>query len=710
MILLGDQLIRDAGIAVFELAKNAYDADADRCDITLFDITTKNARIVIEDDGIGMTDKIVTGVWLEPGTDYRKKQRDNKEFTKKGRLPLGEKGIGRFAAHKLGDKIKMITRSANEKEVVVEIDWEKLFGEKNKIQNPDFEEKKYLSDIPIEVNIREPEYFKDGKTGTRIEVSALREKWSRGKVRDIYRSVTSICSPFASPQSSISYYFEVKLHLSPDPDPKRSWLIGLLDIKDVMELALFHGSGVIEGPDVLYDYEFKPLPGMVDKIRGRVLKNVSEKLTGSLPEDEENLLPGKKVKTHKINLRDWKIGPVYFDYYIYDREPMVMDLATSDKAGLKRFLDISGGVRVFRDNVRVYDFGEPGNDWLGLGDRRVNIPVRRIGNNQIIAAVLLDSKQSTDLIEKTNREGFIENDAYYALKTAVLFTIRQIEIERNHDKERLRKVFSRKRIKEPVIEEIIKLREKLKKRRLLEEFEPILDRIESQFLEVIERLLSPAAAGLNLSMVIHEVEKIVGNIHKAVEQNVDKETLSKLVKVLSDTIDGITFLIKKSGEEVEKANILINQAIFNFAYRFDAHGITITNGIDNADKKYSLKCYRRLVVATLMNIMDNSIYWLNNKGHNEKKIYIGITDDLAGGPAFIIADNGPGFHKHDSWELLVQPFISRKDDGMGLGLHLANEVAKIHKGHLIFPEIDDVNIPPEFTGAIVALQIPMLEE
>lgn len=698
MLLLGDQLIRDAGIAAFELVKNSYDADASRCDITLKNINTPQASIVIEDDGVGMRPETVTGVWFEPGTDYRKKQREKGIRTAKGRLPLGEKGIGRFAVHKLGEKIKVITRAAGKSEIVVEIDWD------------EFGDDLYLSNVPIKISDRSPLHFTGEKTGTRIEVSKLREKWTRGKVRGLYRSVTSICSPFKAKHLRDTGDFDVNLILSPEPDPHKRWLKGLLNVKDVTENALFRGSGVIEGGYVIYDYEFRPLPQMKDRLKGRELRNIRERIFGLLPEEMENVSSRSRPKPQPIDLSKWEIGPAHFDFYIFDRDPIVMDLSTSDKEGLKKFLDINGGVRVFRDGVRVYDFGEPGNDWLSLGDRRVNIPVKRIGNNQIIAAVFLDSEKSTALMEKTNREGFIENDAYNAFKVAVLFAIRQVEIERNFDKERLRKEYSRKKIKEPVVEEIAILRDKLKKKDMLQEFEPIVDRIENQFIEAREKLLSPAAAGLNLAVVIHEVEKIVDNIVSAVEQDVGKNKLSELLKNLSNTIEGISFLLKSSGKKEEKACILIRQALFNFDYRFRAHGIRVINGVAGKDVKYSLKCYRRLVVATLMNLMDNSIYWLENKGSKNKQIYIDILEDLEGGPAFVVADNGPGFQEHDPPEYLVQPFVSRKDDGMGLGLHIANEVAKLHSGQLLFPEADDIDVPAEFTGAIVALKIPMKKE
>jgi len=126
MLLLGDELIKDAGIAVFELVKNAYDADATECSIFLqhVDEPGDNSSIVVSDNGCGMSLQTVLGVWLEPGTENRKRQRVGRVRTPLySRLPLGEKGVGRFAVHKLGQYVQMVTKSSKHEEVVVTIDW-----------------------------------------------------------------------------------------------------------------------------------------------------------------------------------------------------------------------------------------------------------------------------------------------------------------------------------------------------------------------------------------------------------------------------------------------------------------------------------------------------------------------------------------------------------------------------------------------------------
>ena len=98
--LLGDELIRDPNIAIFELVKNSYDADATYSQVSMLHVSDPNTgRIVVEDDGTGMNWETITKVWMEPGTDFRLRQRESNaaRSPKYGRLPMGEKGVGRFS-------------------------------------------------------------------------------------------------------------------------------------------------------------------------------------------------------------------------------------------------------------------------------------------------------------------------------------------------------------------------------------------------------------------------------------------------------------------------------------------------------------------------------------------------------------------------------------------------------------------------------------
>ena len=199
MLQLGDQLIKNESIALLELVKNSYDADAKIVNIIMDNIENQDSgSITIEDDGFGMDFTTVTNVWMEPGSDYKEKIYLEKIRTKLDRLPLGEKGIGRFGAHKLGYEVELVTRKKNKPEVYVHIDWTK------------FQDSEYLKDVPVKIIERNAEIFKGDKYGTILIIKKLRSKWTRGDVREIYRTVNSMCSPFSGPSS-----FMVYLCLSP---------------------------------------------------------------------------------------------------------------------------------------------------------------------------------------------------------------------------------------------------------------------------------------------------------------------------------------------------------------------------------------------------------------------------------------------------------------------------------------------------------------
>jgi len=68
---------------------------------------------------------------------------------------------------------------------------------------------------------------------------------------------------------------------------------------------------------------------------------------------------------------------VKFSAYIFDRETKILRLGLYDIKGLKEYLNLNGGVRIYRDGIRVYDYGEPENDWLELDIRRVNVPTKK---------------------------------------------------------------------------------------------------------------------------------------------------------------------------------------------------------------------------------------------------------------------------------------------------------------------------------------------
>ena len=242
--LLGDELIGSPRLAVFELVKNAYDADATSVTVILKNIERLNASIVVQDDGDGMTLKTIRDIWLVPGHDHRARQRAALQRTPRGRLPLGEKGLGRFAAHKLGNRIEVVTRARRKRsECVVSINWAALIRRKD------------LADATVRVVKRDPTVFRGDQTGTRITISELRERnWTRGEIRRLQRQVNSITSPFNRGSHEFSPRLEVPGHAD--------WVADVLDVGALLDRAPWEYRFRFDDGGFDWHYRFRGVIGI----------------------------------------------------------------------------------------------------------------------------------------------------------------------------------------------------------------------------------------------------------------------------------------------------------------------------------------------------------------------------------------------------------------------------------------------------------------
>lgn len=702
LLQLGDQLIKNESIALLELVKNSYDADASKVKVIMRNVDEiDNGTIVIEDDGVGMDWNIIENVWLEPGSDYKEKLFNQNYVTPKfERTPIGEKGIGRFGVHKIGEKIEVITRCSKEKEYVISINWS------------DFNNTKYLKDAPVEIYEREPAMFKGNKTGTRIEITALRNTWRRSIVRQVHRDLLAINSPFKS-KDAIKIEFDID---------KKKWLEGLLEFDDIKKASLYYFDCKFSGQRIeKFKYEFKPWPNM-SLLKARTITEkdnyVKENKKMWRTEIEIDEKTKKKKKVYKIiNLSKYKIGNVSMRGYIFDRDPAILDMCiTTGKSDLANYLDENGGVRIYRNELRVNEYGEPGNDWLGLDIERVNIPGRKISNNLILSAIDLKRNESTGLIEKTNREGFIENDALREFTYAVRYVLGMVETLRNIDKSLIREKYNTPKMAEPVIDSINDLKvvvnKKVKNENVRKELDANIAKVEKDYKEINETLITAAGAGLNLSFFVHEIEKGIDRLNLALQKEDASQKILDLSNHLAELVDGYTNIIRQSKQSEEKLTDILQGALFNNEFRFENHKIIINNNTAKYRGNTEIKCAKRLVLIASMNLIDNSIYWLAYKERQLKKVeefkkrlYFDIIKDEPGYIKLLIADNAKGFTIPK--DRLARPFMSEKDGGMGLGLHLTSEIMKAHHGRIEFPEWGDYDIPKEFKrGAVVVLTFP----
>ncbi|MBI3860438.1 MAG: ATP-binding protein [Planctomycetia bacterium] len=177
---LGEELNPHPSYGIIELVKNAYDADAKNCVVSLSNVDTTGGTVEVSDDGDGMTiDQIEQG-WLVLGHSQKLKKR----CTKLGRIPAGSKGLGRLAALRLGRFARLETqpRSNASDAYRLSIDW-KMFDDASLIDDVDLE---------IEHVDRRP---KDGH-GTTIALDRLRDRVGRVEVKQLARAMLLLADPF----------------------------------------------------------------------------------------------------------------------------------------------------------------------------------------------------------------------------------------------------------------------------------------------------------------------------------------------------------------------------------------------------------------------------------------------------------------------------------------------------------------------------------
>jgi signal transduction histidine kinase len=607
-----------------------------------------------------MSKQTIEKAYLTIGTDFKFK---NIKPNICGRIPLGEKGIGRLGIHKLGNKIRLISKAKEANQVVLKIDWSTL------------NQAKLIEDFIIDLEETTTSDTFGNSTGTLIEIEDLKTSWDRRELREVYRNLNSLNSPFNETNEKF------RVHISSNSN----LFEGLPSFEDIKNSALYFGHCTMIGNKIVdFNYEFKPWETL-DKIDNGRKKNINDLNKQELIIIDED---GYEIDLGKLN-----IGPIEFDIIIFEMDSQIFSYVNAEKTSIKGYLKDNGGVRVYRDGVRVYDYGERDNDWLGIDLKRVHRVGGNVSNNIIIGSVKINRADSFGLREKSNREGFIDGDSYQAFTSAVNYALSLIVRERNVDKQILTTLYKKHRVIEPVLsdlnEAIQLVQEKVQNLEVKNEILKYLYRINEQYVEVKEVLIKSANAGLNLSIVIHEIDKLMAELTGSIGRN-EKEKSIRLSLMLEKIIRGYSAMIKKSEIRLTRLSDIVKIALDNYEFRFLDHKIRIiSNHNENSLKAFLSEAES---ISILTNLLDNSVFWLSYARKKDRIISIFLTDQIKGYNSIVISDNGPGFNIPP--DVAVKPFMTGKPHniGSGLGLHVANEMMKAMKGKLLFLDTYDLSL------------------
>lgn len=353
LVRLGEELVPNPTDGLLELVKNAYDADANKCTIK---VTKKSVRI--EDDGDGMDDTDIVEGWLLIGGS----RKDATQPTNKGRTPVGNKGLGRLAALRLGTKVSLTSRPRSKlgKEFKIEVDW-------SEVDHSEYVEQKRFT-ISETATTKPP--------GTEIQLENLKEMLSEDEVARLGRSLVLLSDPF---ENQAGFY----------PSLKAEGFAALAKLakQNYFDDADFHLQASV-------DSDGNPTVAVLDW-QDRVMY-------AAKPEDFKKAAP-------------YRTPPATFDLWVFKLANQSFSAKNSNLKDVREWLSVVGGVHLYQSNIRVRPFGEPGQDWLGMNLKRVGSPEERPSTNNSIGQIKVNDLGQL-LTQKTDRSGFVENDAFCELK------------------------------------------------------------------------------------------------------------------------------------------------------------------------------------------------------------------------------------------------------------------------------------------------------
>lgn len=698
LLTIGKDLIQDQYAAIIELVKNAYDADSPNVVVSFESNEDKNMlRIIVEDSGHGMTYDTVVNKWLVPSTNDKLLRRKSP----KGRTMQGRKGIGRYAASILGKDLLLETVTSTGDKTEVYIDWMM------------FENSEYLDDVEILIETSKCNEPK----GTRLTILGGTDDFIEWTDKQINKMK-----------------FELKKLIAPENTTFTSGY-GEKDEKDVFQVVLKYVNFFPnqETPCIIENINPYPIQEFFDyQITGTVNENGSGELIYC-----NRKTRNVKSESIKVDYGHTGCGSLIIDIRVYDRDKDaieqlisrgLMDEYTGDyvsNAEARKLLDIVNGIGVYRNGFRIRPLGDPDYDWLKLNIKRVQNPSMKIGSNQVIGYVHIESEEISGLEEKSARDGLKSNKFYERLMDVTLRVIGELEqrrfdyrrkmgvlpqaikvekeLERLYDYTKLKKEISdtlhNEGISNNAINNIARLieKEEINKSETLEEIKKTIAIYQGQ-----------ATLGKIINIVLHEGRKPLNyfknqipNLYYYSEKfktNPADENFEKILYLSSgikenadmfvDLFGRLDPLAAKKRNTKTTFNILsvLNKVVDVFENVLKEKGISLKI---ECNSKCELEGWHQDIYIIFTNLLDNSIFWIEENNSDKKLISINVNSSNGTISTIDYFDTGAGIKKQllDSGAIF-EPEFSTKPNGTGLGLSIAGEAALRNGFELVALESD----------------------
>ena len=692
---LGEELISSETVAILELVKNSYDADA--C-VVLVRFSQKadkgQGQIEIVDDGHGMDMLTIQRAWMEPATDYKKKLRRSVYLD---RRLLGEKGVGRFASARLAEELELVTRAADSsKEIFAIFDWtqfdkEDIYLDEVLILTEERKPSELVEGraLPAKIKRRGPKDLRrDGTHGTILRMLRLKKTWNAAEFDDLRRGLSRLVSPFEDDQG-----FRIFLQLP-------SETVGTateVEPPTVIKYPHYTIEGSVEADGAFELSYIVHAEGKTEPKRGWYRHRSDGTSKDLLVVEKKADLEGTKAIVS---------GPFSFKVLVWDRDQLDsldQKLGTGIRS-IRKDLDSIAGISIYRDGFRVLPYGEPENDWLRLDIRRVQNPTMRLSNNQLTGYIKIGADTNPSLKDQSNREGLDNNDAYSDLQEIMRAALAELEAARYRQKQEERKPTTpgRSLLESPDVTELRKKVAALKPdKETLHLFDETTKRWEDQvgrIREVLSRYHTLATLGQLIDKVVHDSRQPLSTIQsqstfarEAIsdwleEAKKDSDCYEHLVSLdgrlqkVKDSAGLIDLVLRRieplGGRRRGRPTKLYLEEIIRSAFAFfdkeiKDQGIKVTL----PDDMNLVRVDSAELQEVIINLITNSLYWLDQVAKDRRKIVVKCTRPTPGEVEIIFADSGPGVARKNR-DAIFEPYFSTKPDGVGLGLVIAGEIIR----------------------------------
>lgn len=375
--IIGKDLINDKYIAVFELVKNAYDAGASLVEITFENINTPASRLIIKDDGKGMSLTDIRDKWLFIAYSEKKKENRkevlNQDLNGKDyrdlirRKAAGAKGVGRFSCDRLGAKINLKSKTKRDADInCLNIDWSEF----------EINDEREIKEVQVLYSNLPSDGFAHG---TVLEIYELREQWKRADFLALKRALMKLINPENDlAEDSFEIFLNVDSELNADYGEKR-------DNERV--------NGKIKN-DIIEKLGLK-----TTNLEVQISEN-GETITTELWDRGEFIFKFQEKNEKYNKLKNIKFKLLYLNRSAKYNFSLVMGITPVNY----------GSVMVYKNGFRIYPYGEPGEDLFYIDRRKSQGRNRYLGTRDIIGRILILG-ENNDFMETTSRDGgFVFNE------------------------------------------------------------------------------------------------------------------------------------------------------------------------------------------------------------------------------------------------------------------------------------------------------------